>query len=104
MTKRTLQCFAFGRPGDIQAICVDLDIAVEARTFDEAKARLNQAIGEYIKSAMAESPEVAQQLLHRRAPLFLRLKLAFGYFLHTMRTDSRERDEVRAGFDIACPA
>ena len=68
--QRILHCFAKGdETNGWEAICVDLDIAVEASTFDEAKACLNRAIGTYIEDAMAEGPEEAARLLSRRAPV-----------------------------------
>lgn len=74
-TPRTLHCYAEGRNGDWEAICLDLDIAVQGRSFEEVFASLQDAIALYIES-VADLPESERRrLLHRAVPLATRLKL-----------------------------
>lgn len=98
---KRLQCYARGVEGNWEAICTDLDIAVQGASYDEVKTRLNEAIRTYVQDAVAERPAVAHALIERRAPLHVRAKYAIGFLLHTLRADG---DDYRAGFDLPCPA
>ena len=71
---RTLHCYAFGRDGEWEAICLDLDIAVQGESFESVFRSLREAIELYLAS-LRDLPEADQQrLLHRPAPLPVRLK------------------------------
>jgi len=72
---RTLHCYAQGQDGDWEAICLDLDIAVQGRSFEEVFASLREAIALYLE-AVADLPEnERERLLYRSVPLATRLKL-----------------------------
>jgi hypothetical protein len=65
---RTLHCYASGRDGDWEAICLDLDIAVQGSSFDDVRRSLHEAVSLYLES-VATLPEDQQgHLLHRTAP------------------------------------
>ena len=83
-------CFAHGRDGDWEAVCVDLDIAIQGSSFDEVRNLLNRAVSTYVADAEAESPEVRDRLLSRRAPWYVTagLKLRFLISSFTRRRDS----------------
>lgn len=103
MQTRKLLCFAEGHGTSYEAICVDLDIAVEAQSLKEAIGLLNDAIESYIDDAMKEDEATARKLLSRRAPWHVRLgyKLRFtGHLLSRRRVNGSEE----ASFDVACPA
>ena len=73
---RMLRCYAYGRPNDWEAICIDLDIAVNGTTLQEVTESLGVCISLYLE-AVANSPEEDQhRLLHRRSPWHVRAKLA----------------------------
>ena len=74
MAAKTLHCYAEGQDGDWEAICLDLDIAVQGRSFEEVFASLREAIKLYLESVANLGPEERQSLLHRPAPLPVRLK------------------------------
>jgi hypothetical protein len=97
-----VQCFARGRPGDWEAMCVDLDISVQGSSFEEVKALLDQAVAGFVRDAQEEDERNAARLLRRRAPFHVRWKLAFQYLIHTLTTSPE--DDCRAGFDLYCPA
>ena len=101
MTNLRLLCFARGRPGAWEAICVDLDIAVQAETQKEAFLLLETSILEYLSSLADESPEDRARLLKRRTPLYIRIGLALGFMWHTLRS---RKGDYRATFDLPCPA
>jgi hypothetical protein len=99
---RSLWCFAHGRPGSWQAICVDLDIAVQGGSFEEVQQFLSHAISTYVEDAMQEEPAVRDRLLKRRAPLFTRLK-CFASFFKAAIQNRKGSDESRHGFTLPCP-
>jgi hypothetical protein len=103
MQTRKLLCFAEGHGSSYEAICVDLDIAVEGRSLQEAVELLNRAIETYVEDAQKEDEATAHRLLSRRAPWHVRLgyKLRFATHLLTRR---RTNGSEEASFDVACPA
>ena len=67
-----LRCFADRNEFGWQAFCLDLDLAAQGGTFEEARARLSDMIVEYVHDAMVgEHQEYADVLLTRKAPLSL---------------------------------
>ena len=91
MQREGLRCMAKGRDGEWWAICVDLDIAVDGRSFQEARESLNAAIEQYLES-VSELPEQDQtRLLNRRAPLYLRAQFVLLSWLTKLRGDKDGR-------------
>ena len=68
-----LQCIATGHGERWQAFCLDLDLAVQGRSFDEVRRSIGIAIEMYLERAMEASEPTRSQLLNRRAPFFVRL-------------------------------
>ena len=99
---KALLCFAHGRQGDWEAICVDFDIAVQGPSFDEVKSLLDHALATYVEDAERETPEVRRQLLNRRAPWHTRLILTVRLIAFNL-LDGRGRDQ-QASFPVPCPA
>lgn len=66
---RQLLCYARGHYSDWQAICVDLDIAVQGESFDEAYRLLIDAISLYQESVTDLSGADQRRLLNRQIPL-----------------------------------
>ncbi len=56
------------------AVCVDLAIAVQADSYDDARALLGLAINDYIKEALSIDKKHAAYLLSRKSPLLDRIK------------------------------
>ena len=76
---RKLTCYAWGRPGDWEALCVDLDIATQGSSFAEVKRDLELAVEDFLDYA-AELPENNRKsVLSYRTPTLLRLRLALQY-------------------------
>ena len=71
---RSLHCYAEGRDGDWEAICLDLDIAVQGSSFEEVSMSLREAIALYLDAVEDLPPEERAKLLHRRAPVGVRLR------------------------------
>lgn len=103
---RLLWCFARGSAATgWEAICVDLDIAVEGQTFEDAKRSLELAVCTYVADAGSEAPDDRARLLNRRAPFHVRLNCWVSLAWHVLASRKRgEAGDLRAGFDLACPA
>jgi hypothetical protein len=71
---RTLHCYAEGRNGAWEAICLELDIAVQGSFFEEVFSSLQHAISLYM-GGVANLPSGERGgLLHRPTPLWVRLR------------------------------
>lgn len=74
LASRRLRCYAEGRNGDWEAICLDLDIAVQGGSFEEVFTSLQEAISLYLETIAELPPKEQISLLGRPAPLIVRLK------------------------------
>lgn len=64
-----LRCYAVQKKGAWEVFCLDFSLAAQADTLQEAKAKLEEMIKEYVFDALiGEDKEYADQLLHRSAP------------------------------------
>lgn len=102
MSRDTMMVYAHGQGDEWEAICTDLDIAVQGRSLDEVKQSLLEAIALYVEHAHDEAPEVTERLLNRRAPLSVRVSLAAQFLLHLLRR-RRPREQL-AVYDMPCHA
>lgn len=75
-------CFAEGREGKWEAVCIELDLAVQGRSYQDVYDRLSASIRDYIESAELETPEQARRLLRRVVPWHVRLRLKLGFLRH----------------------
>ena len=99
MIELVLRCYAEGRDGDWEAICLDLDIAVQGSSRNDVVAKLEDAIELYIDS-LSDLPESDRvRLLRRPVPLGLRLKI-YAKVLRAMFSRHRHDDSFHAQFDV----
>jgi hypothetical protein len=75
-----LLCVARGGGERWEALCLDLDLAVQGRSFDEVRALLEEAVSSYVEDPKAEEEPARSQLLARRVPLHVRLAWAWRFF------------------------
>ncbi len=76
---RKLTCYAWGKPGDWEALCVDLDIPAQGESFSQVRDDLQLAVEDFLDYA-AELPEDNRKfLLSRRVPLGVRLHLSLRH-------------------------
>lgn len=70
-----LRCY-LEQQGDIwSAVCIDLNLAAQGDSSDEARSKLHEQVKEYVYDAVqGADKEFAAQLLNRKAPLSLRFK------------------------------
>jgi len=75
---RKLTCYAWGRPVDWEAICVDYDIPAQGASLEEVRSELADAVGTYLEY-VADLPESERrEFLNRKAPFGLRLRLSLA--------------------------
>jgi hypothetical protein len=101
-----LTCFARGRPGDWEAICLDYDIAVQGRSFEEVEKLLEMSIDDYIESARQEPPDIRDRLLARAVSTRVWLGYVIGFVWHNFarRRGRNDGDRLEHSFQISCPA
>lgn len=97
----TVRCFA-EKKGDVwQAVCIDLNLAAQDRSFEKVRRKLDDQIAEYIYDAtVGVDREYAGQLLRRKAPLSLRAKY---YGIYALLRIVHLRDGVHRLFFIPMP-
>ena len=87
--KNAATCYAWGRSVNWEAICVDYDLTAQGESLEEVRRELDDAIETFL-SRVRELPESEQaRLLNRKAPLALRTRLAFLYWLSRLLTPMR---------------
>jgi predicted RNase H-like HicB family nuclease len=102
LAHRSLRCYAEGRDGDWEAICLDLDIAVQGNSFEKVFHSLQDAISLYLESVTDLPPEERRNLLHRPAPFPVRFKF-LAHALRGLLPDS-DRDRQRHQFTMPLAA
>lgn len=99
--QRVLYCYASGREGVWEAICLDLDIAVQGSTFVGSSAFLQEAIALYLQT-VSELPEADRAaLLSRFVPFWTRLGFAIDAFWFTLRASAD--GHLKHQFTMASP-
>ena len=98
--RRLLHCYAEGRDDEWEAICLDLDVAVQGRSFAEVYDSLNQAIALYLESVRDLPAEEREQLLHRRVPLRVRLQIFLRLVRALIAAKGDPRELQRAEFTL----
>jgi predicted RNase H-like HicB family nuclease len=99
LASRTLHCYAEGQVGDWEAICLDLDIAVQGGSFEQVFSSLQEAISLYLESVTDLPPDERQSLLHRPAPFPVRLK----FLTHAFRGLFADSDGERQRHQFTVP-
>lgn len=64
----SLRCLALQRKGYWVAMCIDLDLSVQASTVTQARKLLKAQIASYVADAVGEDEQHVAYLLHRKAP------------------------------------
>jgi hypothetical protein len=77
---REIFCVARGGGERWEALCLDLDLAVQGRSFDEVRGLLEEAVNSCVEDPNAEAEPARSQLLARRVPLHVRLAWAWRFF------------------------
>jgi predicted RNase H-like HicB family nuclease len=99
LPNRTLHCYAEGRNGDWEAICLDLDIAVQGDSFEEVFSSLQKAVSLYLETVTDLPAREQRALLHRPAPLPIRFK----FLTHALRGLFADSDSDRQRHQFTMP-
>jgi len=104
--KYPFECIAHGSGHDWQAICLDLDIAVQADSLHDVTRILEQAVRSYLEDAMMQEEPTRAAMLNRSAPFLVRAAWAMRLFMATLfrRGPDRDARETTVGFPVECPA
>jgi hypothetical protein len=100
LMERILHCYVEGRPGQWEAICIDFDLAVQGRSFDEAMTELQVAIREYLDYIKSLPEPERQRFFNRRVPLLVRVR----FMLRAIIWWFNFRDSERKDFILPCAA
>jgi len=96
--------YAEGRGDRWEAICLDLDVAVQGESFEEVYNSILDAVPAYIES-LSDLPEADQaRLLDRRSPLSLRFRFVWLAVLALFRSKNSNSLDGRHEFMMAYPA
>lgn len=69
-----VRCYAKKDGDQWVAVCVDLCLASQAASFEEAKSKLDAQVHDYVYEALTVDRAHAAELLSRRAPLANRIE------------------------------
>lgn len=83
------------------AVCIDLCLAVQADSREEAKERLHEQIVLYVREALTVDADKAEQLLSRKAPLVDRLRYAFWHVVANRPRIRRNLRRLVQSFGVA---
>lgn len=86
-----LRCMALQRNGYWVAMCLDLDLVVQANSAEQAKRLLREQMHSYIQDALSIDADHAGDLLSRKAPLrYFAMYYGIKWFNHAKRMLSYE--------------
>lgn len=103
-----LTCYARGGDGLWEAICLVFNISVQGESLEEVSDLLKEAVVTYVEDASKEDePTRSELLLHRRAPLYVRLSWIGGFVwaaLYGRRLRNDGPSSTTISFPVASPA
>ncbi len=67
------------------AVCIDLNLAAQTDSSNEAKQKLEAMIKSYVTEALTIDKNYAEQLLSRKAPFSLILEYYFAVFIQKIK-------------------
>ena len=73
---RAFKCYAYQNGRHWSAICTDLDLAVDGKSFEETQEALTACIELYLDGLDGLPPDEKRHFLTRKAPLHVRARLA----------------------------
>jgi hypothetical protein len=101
---KLLRCYAVGHDGEWEAVCLDLCLSVQGRSFDEVRAKLDQSIAGYAEYVAELPVDEQEQFLRRRAPLSQRLEYYWTVLRSLFRYGKDDNDSHNSRVPIFCHA
>jgi predicted RNase H-like HicB family nuclease len=83
-----LKCYAEQEEGVWVAVCLDFNLAAQADSYQEVKAKLESMIAFYVREALTTDIAYADQLLNRRSPLSAWVKYYSIKLLNVIRENN----------------
>lgn len=77
--KIIVRCYAEGTTDHWEAFCLNFDLAVQGKSFDEVYRELNEMIQSYLETVSTYPAEDRRRLLNRRVPFAMRAKVMAMY-------------------------
>jgi hypothetical protein len=77
-----IRCYAKHTGNYWVAVCIDLCLAAQADSFEEAKQKLQAQIVAYVEEALTVDRAFAAELLNRKAPIRQRIEYALIVAAH----------------------
>ena len=100
MRRLHVDCFAWGSENGWEAICIDLDIAVQGKSFDAVYHSLNDAVLDYVETVMQLPMKDRERLLNRRAPFWTRARIQAGFWFAMLRKLFRHDTGEHGSFPV----
>ncbi len=100
---KAIWCYAEGRPGNWEAVCLDFDLAVQGRSFDEVYRELDDSISMYLEYVRSLPEGEQRRFLSRKVPLNLRLRFVLVLLATTLFKNIGDGRDC-AGFLLHCQA
>ena len=100
---RVVRCYAEGHAGEWEAICLDLDVAVQGESFEEVFHSLNDAMALYFEAVGDLTEDERARFVERPAPWSVRFRFAL-HVLRSLFTDRDGTDDSRHHYTIPCTA
>ncbi len=79
-----LRCYANKRDDQWQAFCIDLCLAAQGDTLEEARNKLHSMIDDYVREALTVDRDHANYLLNRKAPIKQMATYHYYSFMHRL--------------------
>ncbi len=96
-----VRCYAETHENQWQAICIDLNLAAQGDSFEDAREKLTEQILDYLEDALVgEDKEFAGHLLNRPAPLEYRLKY---HWHHARKHINHGMHKALRAFELSLP-
>ena len=102
--QRVLRCYAEGKGTRWEAICLDLDIAVQGESLREALDELTSAVQFHVEHILSLPQQEQDRFWNRRAPMSMRLRFLWHVLVSTFRSYRKSNGKERAELLIPCPA
>jgi len=101
--ERTFRCYIEGKGADWEAVCLDLDVAVQGESFHDVVDRLVEAVKLHVQYVLSLPAAEQSRFWARSAPFALRVRFLWYAFKSTIRHNGAG-DKERAELLLPCPA
>lgn len=81
------------------AMCIDLCLAAQADSSEDARARLGAQINDYVREAVTVDREHAHILLTRKAPIIHRVEYHVIAALHAILSPAKRREREQCAYE-----